>query len=69
MNNDKYRNPKRGKQSAIINIALLTAIIIGLSVHFTRSGLWNGGTVVVIALLSLIDTFYVLLLLKVDKLK
>jgi hypothetical protein len=65
----RYRSPKRGRQSAVINIVLLSAIIIGLSVHFTHNALWSGGTVVVIAMLSATDAFYILLLLKVYKMK
>jgi type IV secretory pathway VirB2 component (pilin) len=54
----KQFNPKRGKPSATINFTLLTLVIIGLSVHFTRNSLWGAGTVVIIVLLSFVAAFY-----------
>jgi len=54
----RNRNPKRGKQSIVLNFVLLTAMIIGLSVYFTVNSIWSVATVVVIVLLVLPTAFY-----------
>jgi membrane protein YdbS with pleckstrin-like domain len=51
-------NPKRGKQSIMMNFFLILAVIAGLSVHFTREGVWGVIAVVIIAMLSLTAAFY-----------
>ena len=47
----RRNSPKQGKQSAIINFFVLTAIIVGLSVYFTVYSHWNVGTAAVIVIL------------------
>ena len=54
----RRHNDNRGKRNALLNLATLTAVIIGLSVYFTVQSLWQLGTIAVIVLLLGAAGFY-----------